>query len=227
AGAEAAADAGRGQRGQPRAAPAVVHAELVADPAVLAGAVAEILLGLLDAVAGDDDAGVAGGADGLHLGDGDRALVEVGLVLGGHVAPAAGRVLGLVAVLGGPLQDGHQLLAAADGVLLADQAGQEQQAEAVLVHVAPVLAPALHGVADQPIGLGLAHDEVGALTDLPAEAALAQGAPLHEHGQPSDGGHGHRVGAADPLEAAVGLLLLDQPAEALLDGLPVLLGDLC
>src|SRR5262249_25675931 len=189
--------------------------------AVLPGAVAEVFLGLLDAVAGDDDAGVAGSADALHLGDGDRALVEVGLVLGGHVAPAAGRVLGLVAVLGGPLQDGDQLLAAAEGVLLADQAGQEQQAEAVLVHVAPVLAADRDGVADQPVGLGLAHDEVGAPADLLAEAALAQRAALHEHGQPGDGGHGHRVGAADPLEAAVGLLLFDQPLEALVHGLPV------
>src|SRR5262249_50436968 len=87
AGAEAAGDGRRRQRG-----PAIAAApagEAVDDAALGVGRFLQILDAPVDDLLGHDDAGVAGGADGLHLRDRDRAFVEIAAVHGRHVAPAA------------------------------------------------------------------------------------------------------------------------------------------
>src|SRR5207253_1884674 len=100
AGGETAGD-GRRRQGGPTAAAAAVR-QAVHDAVVAAGRIAEILLGHLDGLVGDLDAGVAGGAEGLDLGDGDGPFVEVAAVLRRDITPAAARGLGVVRELGRP-----------------------------------------------------------------------------------------------------------------------------
>src|SRR5262249_20991431 len=157
AGAEAAGDGRRGQGGPAVAAAAA--AEAVDDAALGVGAVGQVLDRLVDDLLGHDDAGVAGGAQGLQLGDGDRALVEVAAVGRGDVAPAAAVGLGLAAELDGARQDVFHLLAAVAVFLFAVDAGEEHEGEAVPVHVAAGLAGVV-GVADQAVGLAADHEPI-------------------------------------------------------------------
>src|SRR5262245_39649753 len=99
---EAAADRRRRQR-RPAVAAAAAPGQAVLHAALVVGAVLEVLDAVLDRLARDDDAGVARGAQGLHLRDGDRALVEVVAVLRADVAPAATVRLRVARVLGGAL----------------------------------------------------------------------------------------------------------------------------
>src|SRR5207248_3062386 len=107
----------------------------------------QILDGVLDGVGRNLDAGVAGGAERLQLRDGDRALVELVAVLGRDVAPAAARGLGFARELAGARQDVLELAALVGVLFLAVDAAEEQQTEAVSVHVANALS-LFAGVAD-------------------------------------------------------------------------------
>src|SRR5262249_58823005 len=91
AGAEHGGDGGDGD-GRPLAAAAALEA--VDHAAAGGGALAQVLVGLVDEFLGDDDTGVAGGAEGLDLGDRHRPLVEVVTVAGRDVPPAAPRRAG-------------------------------------------------------------------------------------------------------------------------------------
>src|SRR5262249_6683856 len=158
AGAEQAGDGGRGQR-RPFAAdrgPGAAAAQAVHHAAVGRGAVLQVVVALLDDRLGDRDAGVAGRPQGLHLGDRHRALVGVAASGLGGVVPAALRGLGVADVLDRPRQDVTQFLAAVLVLLVAVDAGEEQQGEAVAVHVAARLGRVV-GVADQAVADVVAH----------------------------------------------------------------------
>src|SRR5260370_30689 len=58
-------------------------------------AVLQIFVSLIDDRLGDRDAGIAGGAERLHLGDGHRAFVKAAAVGAGNIAPTAARRLRL------------------------------------------------------------------------------------------------------------------------------------
>src|SRR5262249_9158100 len=146
-------------------------------------AVLEVLDAVLDGVIRDDDAGVAGSAEGLHLGDGHRALVEVAAVLGRDVAPAAAAGLRVARVLGGQLELLVELGALVGVLLLADEAAEEQEREAVAVHVDAGLEAAA-GVADQAAGLDAVEQPVAGAADVVAVLALADGAALAEERHP-------------------------------------------
>src|SRR5262249_12650211 len=137
----------------------------VAHAAVGTGRVGEIFDRVLDRLGRNLDAGVAGGAQALELGDGDGALVELIVVLGGDVAPAAPAGPGVAGELAGPRQDVFELAALLLVLLIAVDAGEEQQTEAVPVHVANALA-LLTRVADEAIGLRLGHEPVPGATEV-------------------------------------------------------------
>src|SRR4029077_12482193 len=86
AGVEGTGDGGGGKGGP--VAPAA-RRQAVNHAAALRRTLLEVFLRLLDDALGDDDAGVAAGAQRLHLGDGRRALVAVAALLARRVIPAA------------------------------------------------------------------------------------------------------------------------------------------
>ena len=76
-------------------------------------------------------------------------------------------------------------------------------------------------------GLGLRHEEVAGLADVPGILALVGRAPLSQEGHPGQPGHRHGVLAVGPLPVAGPLVLrAGQPVEALVDGRLVLAWDL-
>src|SRR5262249_3652115 len=158
--------------------------QAVDDAPAVGGRVLEVVLGLLDDVLRDRDAGVAAGAQGLDLGDRHRPLVLVGAVGLGGVEPAALRGLGVADVLDGPREDVLEAVAALLVLLVAVNGGEEQRGEAVAVHVAAGLGRVV-GVADQAVAVALlaaVHQPLGHFADLLAVLALADGAALHEEG---------------------------------------------
>src|SRR5262245_44073497 len=177
AGGEAARDGRRGQ-GRPAVA-AAAAAEAVDHAALGVGGVGQVLDRLVDDFFRHHDAGVAGGPDRLELGDRHRALVEVAAVGRRHVAPATAAGLGPAAELHRPRQDVLQLLAAVAVLLLAVDRRQEEQGEAVTVHVAAGLAGVV-GVADQAVGLAADHQPIDGPADAVGVLALADGAAFHE-----------------------------------------------
>src|SRR5205823_745292 len=210
---------GRGrQRGSFAAATAL---KTVDDPAPAGGAVLQILLRLVDDALGDDDAGVASGAEALHLGDSDGAFVEVAAVGRGDVAPAAAGCLGLAGELHGLGQDLFEFLPASTVFFLAIDVGEEQKAEAVAVHVATHFEVAVR-IAEQAVGLAAGHEPIDRFADAVGVFAVANRAPFHEHGHAGEACHRHRVQAAVRFPVAVAVLDLGEIVEAFANDFAVL-----
>src|SRR5205823_10750943 len=124
AGVEAARDGGGGQRGPLGPVEGAAVGQAVDDAAAGRGALLEVVVGVVEDFLGDDDAGVAGGPQPLHLGDGDGAFVEAVAVGRRDVAPAAAVGLGLAAEIDRLGQNLFELLAALAVFFFAVDLGQ-------------------------------------------------------------------------------------------------------
>src|SRR5205814_1220710 len=103
-------------------------------------------------------------------------------------------------------------------LLLAIDAGKEQKAEAVPVHVATGLAGNVR-VADLTAGLRAGNQPVARQADVLGILAGADGAALTEQGHTAQGGHGNGILASLRLPVTVAFVLLaDEPLQRLLDG---------
>ena len=195
--------------------------ELVLEAAVGVLAAADVLDSAVDGGLGDLDAGVAGGAEGHDLADGDR---DGGIVGEGIVAPAALLVLGLLDEADGLDEAlvesvGQGGVAAAGGHAV--DLAEEEGGEAVPVH------GAVGGVAgDEAALVAVGEDVLGALGDVLAVAAPAREVAVGHEGDAGEGGDGDVLAEATVAEAAVGDLLGGEGLEALLDGGRQLGGDL-
>ncbi len=142
-------------------------------------------MGFLDDGLGDGDAGVAGGAEGLDLGDGHGALVVVAPLGFGSVVPAAAAGLGVSTIGDRAGEDVLELFAALTVFLIAVDGGEEEHAEAVAVHVAGRFRRIVR-VADEAVAiavlLAFLHEPVGGAADVLGILAFANGAAFHEQG---------------------------------------------
>src|SRR5262249_12614182 len=145
--------------------------QAVDDAAAVGGAVFQVFVGLVDNALGNDDAGVPGRPQRLHLGDGDRAFVEAAAVGAGDVAPAAARRLRLTGESDGARQNAFQLLAPFAVFLLAVNLREEEQGEPVAVHV-PARLGGVVRVADEAVALAAFHEPIGTFADALGVLAL-------------------------------------------------------
>ncbi len=135
--------------------------------------------------------------------------------------------LGIAGVDGGTGQDALEPFTPLAIVFFPVDRGQEQHREAMAVHV-PTLLAGMIRVADQTVALAFlaaVHEPVGGLADVRRILAVAYGAAFHQHGEPREARHGHRVVIAIGCPVAVFLLLLGQVVESLANLLLVLLGN--
>src|SRR5262249_4021499 len=204
AGVEEAGDGGGGD-GRPLRA----RAEAVVHGPVGTRALFQILVGFLDGLLGHRDAGVAGGAERLHLRDRDRAFVVVAAFGLGDVIPATAAGLRRDGVLDAARENVLELLAALAVLFIAVDAGEKQEAEAVAVHVAPSLGGVIR-IADEPIAAAALHapfhQPIRGAADVIRVLPVLDRAAFHEEGHAGEGRH--RYGALICVGAPVPVLVL-------------------
>src|SRR5439155_6044956 len=158
--AEATGDGGGGERGLPSAhGPAAGLGQAVNDAARFGGRVLQVLHALVDDALGNGDAGVLGGPQGLHLRDGNRALVHVMAVGRRGVIPAAARRLRPAGEFDRSGQDVLEPAAAVVVLLLAVDRNQEEKGEAVAVHVAARFH-GIVGIGQEAVALAALHEPI-------------------------------------------------------------------